>query len=531
MKKARAALRQERAARLQARSTATALSTDSVLTDYADDPVRFFDDFLRYRHGRELRRFKLWGRQERIAIAVAIARRVAVRSGHKVGKSKLAAAIAIWWACTRHAAVVMLTAPTERQVKKALWKEIRQFWANSPKLRQIMPEPQLAPETGSRWEDGRELFGFTAKNADAVSGPGGPEVLVVVDEGSGVPREVWEALQGVRAGGGKVLALGNPTQTSGWFFDAFNEKRAGWDLHHISSKETPNFVEGTTVLPGLATREFEEEIANDYGRDSPTYAVRVEGNFPANVANAVVGLGQIEAARELWQHMVEELVSPEGTTVDLGVDVARFGDDDSAVCGRIGLQLFSTAWFEKEHGITALVNGYDAVKVARMAVACLKVLPVNGRIVRIKIDCTGGYGEPVASELRAMQERGDLPIEVQIIELNFAASSSDSEKYPVLRDELWFGLRPFFKNGGAMYPDPKLESELMAATYSLDEKGRNKVEKKREMKKRLGRSPDRADAAILAVYEPNSGPAAGMPDDHDYQDQSRWEGMSGNGFG
>lgn len=495
-----ARLANERAARRADLTTATELSdTDRGprASDYVNDPQGFCEVFLQIRIGADLVPFRLWAKQGELAKAVALFRRVACRSGHKVGKSALAAALAIWWACTRPSARVILTAPTGRQIKKAVWYEVRRFWQNSPKLREIMPAPGLDPETGVRWVDGRELFGFSAENADAVSGPGGPEVFVVIDEGSGVSLEVWEALQGIRAGGGKVLALGNPTQTSGWFFDAFHEKSDGWERYRISSTETPNFIEDRMVIPGLAGRDFEEEIRTDSGIDSIEYAVRVLGDFPQNVANSVIGLGLVEAAKRAWDGDIDD-----GQTVDLGVDVARFGDDDSAVAARIGYSLLSPRWFEREKNVRAVVNGYDSVKVAGLVRQCLGVLPIGKRRVRIKIDCTGGYGEPVAAALRAAQDTGELNAEYEIHEVNYASSSSDDTIYPVLRDELWFGARPWFKEGGALYPDGKLESELMAATYAPDAKGRNKVEPKRDIKKRLGRSPDRADAALLAIYEP-----------------------------
>lgn len=501
-------LANERAARAAALTTVRP-STDAAATatpaapdpaDYFNDPQGFCETWLRVRLGKDLVPFRLWSKQGELAKAIALFRRVACRSGHKVGKSALAAALAIWWACTRPNARVILTAPTGRQIKKAVWYEVRRFWQNSPELQKIMPAPGLDPETGVRWADGRELFGFSAENADAVSGPGGPEVLVIIDEGSGVSLEVWEALQGIRAGGGKVLALGNPTQTTGWFFDAFHEKRDGWSLHQIKSTETPNFIEGRMVVPGLADRDFEEEIRNDYGIDSPAYAVRVNGDFPANVANAVIGLGLIESARKAWDGDLFE-----GNTTDLGVDVARFGDDDSSVSARIGFSLFTPAWFEKERGVKAVVNGYDSVKVANLCVQCLGALPPkpnSDHRIRIKIDVTGGYGEPVAAALRALQDRGELDPTIEIYEVNYSSSSSDDTKFPVLRDELWFGARPWFKDGGALYPDGKCEAELMAATYAPDAKGRNKVESKKDIKKRLGRSPDRADSALLAIYEP-----------------------------
>jgi hypothetical protein len=505
------------------------LSFESILTDFAEDPEGFCREFLVCKNVLgEPKPFELWAAQKKAALAVVKHRRVARRSGHKVGKSKLAAGLVIWWTCTRAMARGIVTAPTSRQVKKALWYEIRRFWQESPKLRAIMPEPALEPETGIRWDDGRELFGFTATSADKVSGPGGPAVFVVVDEASGVPRDVWEALQGIRAGGGKVLALGNPTQTSGWFFDAFNERREGWDLDKISSCDTPNYIEDRQVIAGLADREYEAEIANDYGKDSPAYAVRVLGEFPRHVANAVIGLGAVELARDRWDDTDDELA-----TLELGVDVARFGDDESACAAKVGLKLYSPAFFEKERGITAVVNGYNSIAVAGITVQCMGALRKRGQRVRIKIDCTGGFGEPVAERLRNLCELGEVesPELIDIEEINFAGESSDSNKYPVLRDELWFGGRTFFSAGGALYPDPKLESELVAPTYSPDPRGRNKVEKKSETKKRLGRSPDRADAALLAIYGGNAVPIESDEDDDVEEDAPRWGSYDGRGFG
>jgi phage terminase large subunit len=516
--------RRERKARKLAREQQAAegppLTTETVLYDLADDPQGFCERFLRVRSGPKIEAFRLWAKQGDLAKAVAVHRRVACRSGHKIGKSKLAAALAIWWACTRGNARVILTAPTERQVKAALWYEVRQFWANSPELRSIMPEPALAPQTGVRWSDGRELFGFTARDADAVSGPGGPEVLVIVDEASGVPKAVWEALQGVRAGGGKVLALGNPTQVSGWFFDAFHERRDGWDLHHISSLETPNCTIAPNTVPGLADLDFAKEIENDYGLDSPAYAVRVLGKFPENVANAVIGLGLIELARMRWD---TEAAEADDSPLDLGVDVARMGDDFSAVAARRGLWLFSPAYFEKEHELKAVVNGYDTTKVTGLVLQVMAKLRRGKERVRIKIDATGGYGGAIADRLWEMINAGELDDRVEVIEINVSVSASDKTRWPRRRDEIWFNGREWCKAGGALYRDAMLESELMAPIYAPTVTGQNKVESKDETKKKLGRSPDRADAALLAIYEP---PVERRKDSDDVAHvASRWDGF------
>ncbi len=452
---------------------------------------------------REVLGIEFWSKQQEIAESVAKNGRTAARSGHKVGKTELAAALLLWWCCTRINARGIFTAPTLRQVEEALWAAVRrQVEQAKHRGYNLWPDVALAPSTGVRWADGRRLFGFTASHPDKVSGPSGANILFVLDEASGVEAGIWQAVQGILGGtdetSGRVLAIGNPTQPSGWFFDAFNEKRDLWnDPIRISSAESPNVVSGETVVPGLATRTWVREMADEYGEDSPIYQVRVLGDFPTNSANQVIGLGLIEGALSRW----DESASPDSETLDIGVDVARFGDDDSAVSARRGSKLYTPAWFEKEQDIKAVVNGYDAVRVAAVVMQCVRVLARRKERIRVKVDVTGGFGEPVCAMLAALLSTGEIQAEIELYPINFAGQSSDPNKYPVIRDELWFGSRPFFKEG-SMYPDPKAESELIAPTYAPDIQGRNKVEKKRDTKKRLGRSPDRADSVLLSIYEP-----------------------------
>lgn len=508
----------ERLERIRQKSGSTSYTPASILTDYRDDPARFAAEVLGS---------PLWSKQVEIAESVVTNRRTAVRSGHKVGKTRLASSLAIWFATTRPNARVIVTAPTDRQVREAFWGELRAMVIGPGGLTSrgisLLPEPALDPSTGVRWEDGRRLFGFTASHADKVSGPSGADILFIVDEASGVPNDVWQAVQGIMGGAahGRVLAIGNPTQPTGWFYDAFNDRRDGWHSLHISSEQSPNVTEGRTVIPGLADPDWIREMAADYGEESPAFQVRVRGNFPTATGNQVIGLGLVEAARERWDDADEG-----GNVLELGVDVARFGDDDSAVAARRGERLYSPAWFERERQVKAVVNGYDAPKVAGVTLQCMWALRLQGERVRIKVDVTGGFGEPVVAMLRALQETGELDEFVEIIEVNFAGSSSDPETFPVIRDELWFGGRRFFQEGGALYPDPRLESELIAPTYAPDVKGRNKVEKKRDTKKRLGRSPDRADAALLAIYECGG---AEIVDTIDLPG-SRWDGYGSRGF-
>lgn len=447
--------------------------------------------------------FDLWSRQVELALSVLVHPRSAARSGHKVGKTELAAALLLWWCCTRVNARGIFTAPTLRQVEEALWAAIRRLTeVANERGYNLFPEVALSPSTGIRWEDGRRLFGFTASHPDKVSGPSGANILFVLDEASGIEAGIWEAVQGILAGtdvdSGRVLAIGNPTQPSGWFFNAFNDKRAMWNGGaplRISCMESPNVLAGRMVIPGLVGPDYVRQMAEEYGVDSPTYQYRVLGDFPTNASNQVIGLGIIEAALGRWNEMADE-----GRTLYIGVDVARFGDDYSACSARRGQKLFSPKWFA-DNGVKAVVNGYDSQKVAGVVLQCIRALRRPGEPVRVNIDAAGGYGGPVGDWLRDLQERQQLDEFITFSDIQVAERSSQPENYPRLRDELWFTGREFFRDGGALYPDPALETELIAPTYSPTVKGQNQVEQKLETKKRLGRSPDRADSALLAIYD------------------------------
>jgi phage terminase large subunit len=537
LKRIREQVRRERRERRERKRQAAAgpqHTTDSVLVEYANDPVGFARDWLGYELEIQLPEDALTNARQTpgwctyqadIARAVLEHSKVAVRSGHKLGKSLVAVIIAIWWVCTREEGRAVLTAATDRQVRRVLWRELRNVHRRLKKRGvAILPEPKLDPATGCQWPDGREIIGFATKVPENAAGFSGPALLFVLDEGSGIPTEIYEAFAGNMAGGAKLLALSNPTQTTGWFFEAFEVRRDFWHQIHLSIEDSPNYRAGAAVVPGLATRDYEAEIAEAYGKDSAFYQVRVAGNFPKNVPNAVIGLGMVEAAREAW----DPEAIPESRTLDIGVDVARFGDDFSAACARRGLTLYTPAFFEREHGIPAAVNGYDSKKVAGMALQVMRSIRQPGERVRIKIDAAGGYGGGVADELRAQKEAGELDEFIEIIEVNVSVKSAEPEKYPQLRDELWFGGRAWFKAGGAMYPDAKLESELIAPIYAPTAGGQFKVESKAETKKRLGRSPDRADAALLAIYEAVESfdvPQKQLPA------MSRWGLTRGRGFG
>jgi len=465
-------------ARTPKRTPSTKRATHLRFGRYRDDPVGFFRDVLG---------IELWKRQAEVARAAAKFLRVACRSGHKVGKSTLAAGLALWWVTTRERGRVILTSSGKRQVKSILWKELRKLYreARTP----IGGTLFLDPGTGLQFPDGREVLGFTTDDAEKMAGFSGEELLFVIDEASGFPDEIYEAVEGNTAGGATTLLFGNPTRVTGFFFEAFHRHAGLWDTHHISSTESPNVTDGASTIPGLAGPEWLAMMRQKYGPDpesNPNYRVRVEGNFPGQQANGVIGSTRSGAARKRWP-----ATKGEGT-LEIGVDVARFGDDESVVQPRRGKKAYPSK----------VVNSMDGWQVGGLVLAAvIEHRDGNERAV-VKVDGIG-VGASVVDFLRRDKRAQQL---VYVVDINVGMKATNEEDYVNLRSQLWFGVAGWLEDG-ALPEDRDRDAELLAATYRTDARNRLAVCSKDDLKRELKRSPDRADALALAVHHVNAHPS------------------------
>lgn len=433
---------------------------------------------------REALAFEPWAKQREIMRAVVTHPRVAVKSGHKVGKSRLAAGIALWFACLMPEARVIMTSSSARQIRSILWREIKA--AIRASRLPLGTEIAQDPGTGIQFPDGREIVGFSTNEPERMAGISGANVLFVVDEASGVPEPIFEAIEGNRAGGARVLLLSNPTRLVGEFHAAFHGKRQFYKTFTVSSRMTPNVTGVGKPRPGLATKAWCDEKALEWGTESSLYQVRVEGEFPRQGADAVIPLTLVEEALERYLEWLENPVEPDDL-LELGVDVARYGDDESAIAPRRG----KLAYPLETH------RNMDGVQLAGHVLHCVRRLRRPGEKPRVKVDVIG-LGASCFDQLRYSDE-------VDAVEVNVSESAT-VPGYAKLRDQLWFEAGQWLKDGGMLPSDGTLEAELVAPTYTFDLGGRQKVSSKDDIKKTLGRSPDRADALCLAVYNPPETP-------------------------
>jgi phage terminase large subunit len=376
-------------------------------------------------------------------------------------------------------------------VRRIVWKEIRALWRRARDRGYMLPEPALAPDTGVRFGDGTEIIGFATDVPENMAGFSGADVLFLVDEASGVSEAIFEAIFGNLAGGAKLVLVSNPTQVVGPFFDAFHRERSVWYCLHMSSEHVARENVGPGRIRGLATQEWLDEVRRKWGVSDPRYQVRAAGNFPTQSTNAVISLGAIETAYQRWG-----TVEP-SQHLAVGVDVARFGDDNSVVRPVRGLVAEPAK----------VVHGFDSIQVAGLVKQVIDEYRDAGGIgrVSVRIDAGGGYGGGVFDQLSAWNREGELGPHVELIELSPSSKPIDEVRFVNRRDEMWFGIADWLSEGGTLNRDeepPELEEDLLGVRYGFERAhGRIKVEPKDDVKKRIGRSTDQGDALALAVVK------------------------------
>lgn len=424
----------------------------------------------------------LWDAQQQVATDVASGRKTSWRASQKVGKSTLFAVLTLWKVYCFDRALVVLSSGNLQQVKAVLWREIRKLHAGA--RIPLGGTIGLDPGTGLVFEDGRAAYGLTVRDAERAGGYSSPELLVLLDEASGIDDEIIEAFLGNLAGGGTILLAGNPTKTVGFFARTQREKLDGWALHHTSSFDSPNVKAGRVIIPGLATPDFPASMASDFGKESAAYQVRVLGQYATQANDAVIPLALVEEATANWS----EIETGHGP-LEIGVDPARFGDDESVIMGRVG-----------SHGLPASFHRkLDNLEVAAQALEYAESHRQPGQPVIIRVD-VGGLGAGVYDHLtRVCSDRG-----ITVQSVNAGSASRYPTRFANVRAQLWWTIREWLKRGGTLPPDQRRDAELLAAKYTIDHKLRTVIASKDDMRKVLHRSPDRADALALALFSEHS---------------------------
>ncbi|MCT2591139.1 hypothetical protein LHJ74_14690 [Streptomyces sp. N2-109] len=442
---------------------------------YGADPI----GWVRERLGQTV-----WSKQADIMTSVRDHRRTAVRSGHGVGKSHTASLLACWWLDTHPpgTAFVVTTAPTGAQVRAILWRYIRRNHKRA----------QLAGRVNqTEWHIDDEIVAFGRKPADhdesAFQGIHARYVLVIIDEACGVPAQLWVAADALTTNSDcRLVAIGNPDNPASHFRKVCSPG-SGWHVLGISAFDSPNLTGEDVpedVALALVGREWVEEKAREWGEDNPLYRSKVLGEFSTDAATQVVRSSDIAACRiEPDTPPTPDMLLP----IELGVDVGG-GGDETVIRERRGIKA----------GREWRAHTDRPEKIAPMILAALR----ESGATAVKVDSIGiGFG--VIGELRNLANQGKHTAHIYAV--NVAEKASRPDKFVNLRAELWWDIgRGLSERGGwdlstMANPDTTV-AQMLEPRWDIDPAGRIRVEPKTDIIGRLGRSPDNADALLLAYY-------------------------------
>jgi len=459
------ARRKEAEAQQAQQAAASANPFVDFLAGYYDDPVAFCVEILDFK--------PLPWQQQVMRHVAAGERRISVRSGHGVGKSTAAAALMLWFLLTRYPCKIVVTAPTSAQLFDALFAEIKRRMKD-------MPEPlrELIDATSDRVvlkSSPTEAF-ISARTSskerpESLAGVHSEHVLLVADEASGIPEEVFESAAGsMSTSNACTLLLGNPVRTSGFFYKTHTALADSWKTMRVSCVDSP-----------LVSEDFLRDMAQRYGDQSNAYRVRVLGEFPTVDDESYIGMGLVEDA------MRRDIDPYSGALSIWGLDVARFGTDASALVKRKGNVVTDIRTW----------RGLDLMELCGAVMAEISAARFDEKPDQILVDAIG-LGSGVVDRLRELgaPARG----------INVAESTAMKPEAMRLRDELWMLCREWLEEKDCRLPaDEKLKAELSTPRYSFTSSGKIKIESKDEMRKRGLGSPDIADALCLTFAASSGG--------------------------
>jgi len=417
-------------------------------------------------------RGKLWQKQKDIVLSIRDNQRTIVQSCFGSGKSHTAGKIILWYLFNFIPSKVITTATSWNQVEKILWSEIGAIYN-----RARVPLGGRLLQTELKLQEDWFALGLSPQinveqEATRLEGYHSPNVLVIIDQAQGVNPKLWDvAVSLVTNKSSRILVLGNPASPSGRYYEACKNAEL-WNKIHIPASCVPNVIEGKEVIPGLISRQWIEDRKADWGEDNPLYISKVLAEFPEETENTLILLSWIEGARDREL----EATGPKG----LGVDVARFGNDETVLTAIQGVKILEQRAY----------RGKDLMKT------CGNVIQMMDKW-GIPFYCTcvddSGLGGGVTDRL---QEQG-----YKVQPINNGAQSDNPDKFFNMGADLYWAMRERFRTENIDIPnDPILMAELAGRKFDYTStKGQMKLETKDEMAKRGLKSPNRSDALALAI--------------------------------
>jgi hypothetical protein len=446
---------------------------------YVDDPIGFFTEFL------DVNKDHVWSKMVEIVESIRDNQFTTVKAGNSLSKSYTVARAALWFLYTHYPATVVTTAPSTVQVEEILWREINAAHSNA--RIKLGGEPTKTGIDMQAWarkqgfKSGSEKWyaiGFATKpdtaeqNATRFQGFHNHNVLLIFDEAAGIHKKIWEAADKLlTTENQKLCVIGNPTMSKGDFVDCFKDSR--FNKITVSVYDSPNYIAGKEVIPGLSGRPFVEFVKAKYGENSNYFKAMVTGEIPDEDIDSLIPISWIERAEG---RVVEYPFKYKKRFVVW--DVADGGDDLHVI----------KAWDNTTEIDSIEIRGKKVEEVEPYVWRLVRKIDGNAIIVD-----TDGIGRVAVGLLE--QSAKDVKI------IPFEGSSrevKDENMFYNRRHEAHWKMRDMFERDMiSISKIPEQREELASIKLVDHSKGFIAIEKKKDLKERLGRSPDRADAIMM----------------------------------
>lgn len=386
--------------------------------------------------------------------------RMARASGHGIGKTALVAWIIQHFMSTRPNPEIICTANTATQLETKTWRELAKWHG-------LLINRHWFDWTATKYKckaDPGTWFAlaqpWSKERPDAFQGSHEKHILFLYDEASATDDIIWETTEGAMTTPGAAwIVFGNPTKNTGRFKECWGKFRHRWNTGKIDSRTAK-----------MANKQQIKEWIEDYGEDSDFVRVRVKGEFPRAASNQFISEELILNAQRrpnipnLYNHM----------PVVMGVDVARFGDDQTVILTRQGTFLARIDKYREK----------DTMQTAGLVVEAIKTWSPQTVFVDVI-----GIGAGVVDRLHQLGYKN-------VIGITSGVEAQADDRYFNLRSEMWGKIKDWLKF--AILPDDdELKTDLIGPEYWFDGNNRIQLEGKKEMKKRGLASPDSGDALAL----------------------------------
>jgi hypothetical protein len=446
-------------------------------------PQTFFKDALGVN--------QIWKLQDDLLTACPRAikehKHIYIGSGHSLGKDWTCGGIGLWFLHCYGPSIVILTGPTDRQVKNVMWGETMSHWRN--RKIDLGGKAYTEPRLEIRKEDWF-LLGFTTKESGASSSAQGgkfqgfhaPSVCVIVTEAQAVEDNIFDQIDAITTNENVlVIFLGNPTRASGRFAKGLRNKTDNI-CFNFSCLDNPNYKEKRTVIPGLCSYEWVEDKRKKWGENDPRWQGRVLGVIPEASINNVFTQGLIDKGLRCNDCFGKDYNN------GVAMDVAGEGIDDNVI-------------MNGRKGIVQDAKVKNISTPSQNAIDCLNMAgEVDGNF--IVIDCDG-LGIGTWQELNRIPDLGD---KYHLLKFHGSTKypkdpTKNPDNYENLRAKACFVAQRRLQEGVASIPNiPELIEELLEIKFFENNRGLIQIEDNDDIKERLGRSPDHAMAWIMLQY-------------------------------